>query len=74
MIYDKYLKKFKEFIMHPKQRLEVEKKDGIVTIRLGKKERAMAQRQAEKLGLTLSAYIRMLIYEKENAEIMNVKR
>ncbi len=43
--------------------MEIKKKN--VQIRLGKKEKAMAQRQAEKLGLTLSAYIRMLIYEKE---------
>jgi antitoxin component of RelBE/YafQ-DinJ toxin-antitoxin module len=44
----------------------VEKKRESVQIRLGKKERAMAEKQAGKLGLTLSAYIRMLIYEKEN--------
>jgi antitoxin component of RelBE/YafQ-DinJ toxin-antitoxin module len=43
----------------------VEKKKEYVQIRLGKKEKAMAQRQAERFGLTISAYVRMLIYEKE---------
>jgi len=44
----------------------MEKKKADAHIRLGKKEKAMALRQAERRGLTLSAYIRMLIYEKEN--------
>ena len=36
-----------------------------INIRLSEKEIEMLKRQATKKGLTASAYVRMLIYEKE---------
>lgn len=37
-----------------------------IYIRLSEDEVKMVERQAKKKGLAVSAYIRMLIYEKEN--------
>ncbi len=42
-----------------------EKKDEYTMIRLSKEERKMLDQQAARLGLTISAYLRMLVYEKE---------
>ena len=37
----------------------------IFNMRLSEKEKDMLKRQAQKKGLSLSAYLKMLIYEKE---------
>ena len=41
------------------------KKDLLLQIRMSKDELKMAAEQAEKLGLTVSTYVRMLIHKEE---------
>jgi len=40
-------------------------KNEFIQIRLSEAEKKMVDQQAKTLGLTVSAYLRMLIYEKE---------
>ena len=40
----------------------------IFNFRMSTKEKDMLKRQAQKKGLSLSAYLKMLIYEKEGVK------
>jgi predicted DNA binding CopG/RHH family protein len=43
------------------------KKETWTQVRLSDTEKKMVEQQAKRLGLSISAYLRMLIYEKEKS-------
>jgi antitoxin component of RelBE/YafQ-DinJ toxin-antitoxin module len=49
--------------------VKVKKKETWTQVRLSDTEKKMVAQQAEKLGLTVSAYLRMLIYQKEEKSV-----
>jgi len=49
--------------------VESKKKEEWFQVRLSDAEKKMLIQQAQKLGLGISAYLRMLIYEKEEKSV-----
>ncbi len=44
----------------------VKKRETWIQVRFSGEEKKMVEEQAKRLGLTISAYIRMLIYQNQN--------